>query len=56
MTLENKKAKKLSAEKKMTREKSNQMKRRWQKPEIIEEDYRNTGGQPEMPFSPSNVS
>jgi len=34
----------------------NREKRRWKSPEIIEEDYRNTEEQPNMPFSPSNVS
>lgn len=56
MASENQNTKKQSAEKELMREKSNQKKRRWQKPEIIEEDYRNTGDQPEMPFSPSSVS
>ncbi|CAN5126035.1 hypothetical protein BH23BAC3_BH23BAC3_21850 [soil metagenome] len=34
----------------------NRRKRTWKSPEIIEEDYRNTEEQPNMPFSPSQVS
>lgn len=31
-------------------------KKAWKSPEIIEEDYRNTEEQPNMPFSPSQAS
>lgn len=56
MTSDKQHTKNQSAEKELMREKSSQKKRRWKKPEIIEEDFRNTKQQPEMPFAPSNVS
>jgi len=56
MTSENQNIQKRTAEEELTREKSIQKKRRWQRPEIIEENFRNTEEQPEMPFAPQQTS